>query len=115
MKITLSNTISNTSLQVGDFAYYTLVNPDGIAMTGNANPIGEITSVGVNYIIVDNPGSIPPSGLVAAGNCFLLFRKNNKVNKSGIKGYYAKIRLKNNSTDRVELFSVGSEITESSK
>ena len=44
-----------------------------------------------------------------------MFSKPNTFNTSSLKGYYAEIRLDNNSTKKVELFAVGSEITQSSK
>ena len=46
---------------------------------------------------------------------FLLFSKKKKINSSSLTGYYAKARLANNSHGKVELFSLGSEIHESSK
>jgi len=44
-----------------------------------------------------------------------MFVKSNIVNTSSLRGYYADVKLENNSTDKIELFSVGSEITLSSK
>jgi hypothetical protein len=44
-----------------------------------------------------------------------MFAKNHIVNTSGLVGYFANVRFENNSTSDAELFSVGSEITESSK
>ena len=40
-----------------------------------------------------------------------LFAKDGVVNTSGISGYYATVKMKNNSTSEAKLFSVGSEIT----
>jgi len=45
----------------------------------------------------------------------LLFEKSKEVEASSLLGYYASIKFKNYSTDKIELFSVGSEIFESSK
>jgi len=44
-----------------------------------------------------------------------MFSKNTVVNTSGITGYYADVLLINDSTKKAELFSVGSQISESSK
>ena len=44
-----------------------------------------------------------------------MFSKNKQVNSSSIVGYYAEATFKNHSTDKVELFAVGSIISESSK
>ena len=58
-----------------------------------------------------------------AGSCspcvttssFLLFSKDNDVNLSSMLGYYADIEFKNFTTDAAELFTVGTEVTQSSK
>jgi hypothetical protein len=44
-----------------------------------------------------------------------MFSKDNKANMSSILGYYAEIEFKNNSKTEAELFSVGTEVFESSK
>ena len=46
---------------------------------------------------------------------FVLFTKNNAINTSSLLGYYADVKLENNSKIKAEIFSIGSEITESSK
>ena len=45
----------------------------------------------------------------------MLFSKNQLVNMSSLLGYYADATLKNDSTNKAELFSINSDITESSK
>jgi geranylgeranyl diphosphate synthase type II len=45
----------------------------------------------------------------------ILFSKTASVNTSGLKGYYAEMQFKNDSSNYAELFLVGSEIFESSK
>ena len=44
-----------------------------------------------------------------------MFSKDNKANMSSILGYYAEVEFKNNSKVEAELFSVGTEVFESSK
>ena len=44
-----------------------------------------------------------------------MFSKNKEVNNNSLLGYYAEVKLINNSTDKIELFTLGSEVTESSK
>ena len=46
---------------------------------------------------------------------FIFFSKDNQANASGLIGYFAEIKFKNDSTTEAELFSVGSEFFESSK
>jgi len=46
---------------------------------------------------------------------YIMFGKNSVVNSSSILGYYAEAKFVNDSREKAELFSVGSEISESSK
>jgi len=46
---------------------------------------------------------------------FIMFSKDNKANMSSLLGYYASAEFRNNSTDKAELFNVGTVFTESSK
>ena len=115
--ITLNNNIQNASLQVGDFAYfsngYTTGTGSPITHAGSPELIGKITEIGSNYIKVENP-TVTLDTPTNAGH-FLMFSKNTKVNKNSLLGYYAEVELENNSTDKIELFSLSSEVTQSSK
>ena len=44
-----------------------------------------------------------------------MFAKNHVVNTSSLLGYYANVKFKNNSISKAEIFSINSEITESSR
>ena len=46
---------------------------------------------------------------------FVFFGKNNKIGSSALLGYYAEVTMKTTNTSEMELFSVGSLISESSK
>lgn len=115
---TFSNAI-NTSLQVGDAVYFIPVNNvllGGFTTTTSPIPISlgictSIQNTNPNYQIITDSNVSPPSG------SFVMFGKDATVNTSGVKGYYAELIFKNNdSTNKeVELFSVSSEVTESSK
>jgi len=59
-------------------------------------------------IEVDSLGSISVDD-------FVFFAKNNVANVSSLLGHYAGAIFENNSTSKTEIFSVGSEVTESSK
>lgn len=105
--ITLENNIDNNSLQIGDNAYYVVLT-NGYGDT-DPKPLGKITEIGVDYIKV-SPGDIDLDE-----NDFIMFSKNKEVNNSSLLGYYAEVKLTNNSTDKAELFALGSEVLESSK
>lgn len=98
--------VLNVSVQVGDTAYYTNdVNGNAIVL------IGKITVVTSNSITVE----ISPSTVRPTTSSFILFSKTAEVNSSGLKGYYAEVQFMNNSETEAELFSIGSEVVESSK
>ena len=46
---------------------------------------------------------------------FISFAKDKKANTSSLLGYYMSVNFVNDSKEKAELFSVGSEIVESSK
>tara|TARA_R110002020_G_scaffold333020_2_gene548424 strand:+ start:339 stop:716 length:378 start_codon:yes stop_codon:yes gene_type:complete len=112
----------NISAQVGDIIYYTIFsgnsqggfNQAGLANTVMLGPIIDITTLGDDTFNItvkyNNSTTSPPS----QGD-FISFVKDKKVNTSSLLGYYASVNFVNNSTDKIELFSVGSEVTESSK
>ena len=105
-KIKFSNNI-NVSMQVGDKLYQTAyATSDGFDIGGNPTYVGLVTSIGSNYIETDGT---PTSG------SFFMFLKNNVVNSSSVIGEYSEVTLKNNSKEQAELFSLGSEVTISSK
>ena len=70
---------------------------------------GVITNISNNVITVDNSGTIPLQ------NNYCMFVKNQIINMNGLSGYYASAKFENNSKIKAELFSVSSEISESSK
>jgi len=113
----------NESLQNGDTAYWTsTASSGGFNTSGGVNLIGEVTNVireipntisAIHFIVVcDNTitNAIPPQ------DSFIMFAKDSSVNTANVLGYYAEVELKNNSKEKeVEIFSLGSDIFESSK
>tara|TARA_R110002012_G_scaffold293937_2_gene489791 strand:+ start:413 stop:724 length:312 start_codon:yes stop_codon:yes gene_type:complete len=100
--LTFQAAIDNASLQIGDIAYYKSNFTDSIFS------LGPITSVSTQSIQVDATHTPEPGS-------FIMFSKDNKVNSSGLKGYYSEIKMSYSNGDRAELFAVSSEITQSSK
>ena len=123
----------NVSVQVVDIAYFAVTNTVGTPNIWAAGRtphwqadqddiiiIGRIETIqqwdGTQSVIscdmsVNNLNiyGIPPNG------AFIMFSKDNKVNLSSILGYYASIKLVNDSKEKAELFSVGTHVFESSK
>jgi len=118
----------NTSLQIGDVVYYS---PQGTYGSFNTvNNVGTIVTFGVVTAIYNNGSTAPavppysivvlydetnPATPVPAPDDYIMFAKNKEVNSSSLKGYYAEIKFENYSTDKIELFAVTSEASESSK
>jgi len=118
--ITLGGNI-NESLSIGD-AIYTAgkVNAldaggtdSGIDKNNTSNlPIlrGTVTAINnnTNVITIDDGGTSVTGNQLA--NDVALFAKSGVVNTSGVSGYYAKVKMKNDSDAEAKLFSVGSEV-----
>ena len=125
--ITLANiTNLNASLQVGDMIY---VAPAPLTNLFNSNNqsggnINASNRVGILRLIEQDPfipttyiltiDNSAPYGATVNVDDFLMFSKYNQSDDD-IKGYYMEVKFINNSREKVELFSVGSEVTESSK
>jgi hypothetical protein len=112
MIINFTTPIDNASLQIGD-SVYTSSPPIAIAGTGQT----QVSGYDLHGIVV----SIGPSWIESDGNdtisadSFITFCKDSSANTSGLKGYYASVKMRNNSEGRAELFAISSDITESSK
>ena len=107
----------NASAQVGDIAYCSSAfsvlgafNSTGVTSTRD---LGPIISIETNCLVVEIDDDLNPLNSITGS--FISFVKDKKVNTSSLLGYYADVKFKNYSTSKAELFSVGSEITESSK
>ena len=112
LTIELNNNINNTSLQIGDVAYWVHnVNTASPIIHSNSpiNKIGEITEIDNMSITIETNVSTPLSG------AFIMFSKDKRVNNTSLLGYYAEVKLSNNSTEKAELFALSSEIVPSSK
>ena len=108
----------NVSAQVGDLAWYVPTNLQGVQGNqyqtndiDNIVLIGPITNINGNILTIDQPAcQTPPTAFD-----FIMFSKDSRANISGVLGYYANVKLVNDSKDKIELFSVASEVFESSK
>lgn len=130
IQITLPNPI-NTSLQAKtstvatnssshvdtgswDLVYFVNLDADG-KQTGDIVKLGECIAVvaGDTTYAVD----VQTTGdeLLPVSGDYIFFGKNTEIETSGISGYYAEVTMKNDSTEKAELFAVSSELTLSSK
>jgi len=111
----------NSSLQVGDTIYYVPTPPNptpyDIGSLSNTQEYGVLTAI-TDITLLGSAGfklTIDSKLSAPITNNYLMFAKEKKINTTSLLGYYADIKFINNSRDKAELFSVGSEITESSK
>ena len=111
----------NQAVQPGttDVAYYaststyTLSDSSTVGYADSFIRLGPITAV--NYTAKQITCNVPTSTPQPSTNDFLFFSKDNRANMTSLLGYYAEVEVRNNSTEKVELFAMGSEIFESSK
>tara|TARA_R100001163_G_scaffold27819_1_gene22465 strand:- start:420 stop:782 length:363 start_codon:yes stop_codon:yes gene_type:complete len=109
----------NHSLQVGDTVWYTEVSPSGgydIAPT--ATKLGTVVEVSDQYqahqIKVSN-NTLDNFSIPDLFEKYIMFSKDNRANLTSLVGYYAEAKFENNSKEKAELFSVSSEVAQSSK
>ena len=107
----------NHSLQVGATVWYTEVSPSGgYDVAPTATKLGTVVEVSDQYqahqIKVSN--NILTSAPSLADK-YIMFSKDNRANLTSLVGYYAEAKFENNSKEKAELFSVSSEVAQSSK
>tara|TARA_R100001082_G_scaffold111169_1_gene93817 strand:+ start:33 stop:398 length:366 start_codon:yes stop_codon:yes gene_type:complete len=116
--VNLNNPL-NVSCQLGDTAYYVNTGSDG-GFTVNTNDIVEIGTI-VEIIDRDSTPTLKVYSTIAgwegelSGTQFVLFSKDNKANLSSPLGYYASVKMVNDSTTEAELHSLGMDTFISSK
>ena len=109
--LTFSDNV-NASLQIGDIIYFQTPTINGLFDTIDSSNIikyGDVTAITNDTITVNLIDSAP------VADDYIMFAKNHAINTSSLVGYFADVKFENNSTGKIELFSVGSEVTESSK
>mgnify|MGYP003114541041 FL=1 len=107
--LTFPNDI-NVSVQIGDIIYYTPTTFNGVHNTaGTIIELGTVVAINGNTITVDYIAALPQPG------DFIMFAKNRSVNMSSLLGYFAKFRIRNNSQDKAEMYSIAVDVIESSK
>ena len=120
------NSPLNVSCQVGDTAYFVNTESEGgftVAQDADGNGADDITTIGqireINNRTTNSPTIVCDSNLTSSQvnnvTAFVMFSKDNKANLSSILGYFASVKMINNSTTEAELFSVGLDMFESSK
>lgn len=118
----------NTSCQVGDTAYFVNTSTSEKAghesdgFTINSDTVQELGSI---RAITTQSGSSTfldriivystTAGWSSTQSRFIFFSKDNKANLSSPLGYYASVKISNDSTDAAELYAINMDYFESSK
>ena len=108
------SSVNNDSLQIGDMVYFQTPSPlGGFNQQLNApifiGPVVDFTATTITIDEVNPGGTIPNLG------DFIMFGKDCSANLSGLIGYFAEVKIKNNSKEKAEIYCLSSEITPSSK
>ena len=112
----------NSSLQIGDIIWYVPTSNVGGYETASTDDnafekLGPVTELSGQYLKPKITGdliyNVIPQNI--STSTFIMFSKDKTVNSAGLKGYYAELEFVNNSNQKIELFSVGSEVVQSSK
>ena len=122
----------NVSLQVGDNVYYCPSQGHGgfqtvdpnitttfIVYIGKCTLIQQVGAVWQVHVLIQPGLTVNQSAAIVntyiGGNRFLMFNKNTETNRNSLLGYYAEVKLGNDSPNIAELFAVSTEASESSK
>jgi len=114
------NTSINRSVQIGDTLYYadaestnnpvdTVSSYDAIKKAGTITAVNRTSSGGTIVIDQDVLVALPSDG------DFIFFSKEASANNSHMLGYFAEIKLENDSNKKIELFNIATDVFESSK
>jgi hypothetical protein len=107
----------NISVQVGDLIFYVATTSSAGGFDFSNAPqllFGTVIEINGAELTVEYDDTNNPNPPPSAGD-YIMFAKDQCINKSGIKGYYLKARFVNNHKHKGELYSVGTEVSESSK
>tara|TARA_R100000908_G_C3645027_1_gene79460 strand:- start:67 stop:414 length:348 start_codon:yes stop_codon:yes gene_type:complete len=101
------------SVQKGDIIYYCKTSTVGTFNTANnIIKMGDCTAINPPYSLTCN---IPDDLTRPSSGDYIMFSKDNRGNASTMTGYYAEVKLSNNSETHAEIFHISSEVFESSK
>jgi len=119
----VASTTGNIDSGAWDVIYFTrtetVIDGNGNSTSrqvGNIYKLGDCVKVtpGQDSYIIDVETASSTSQTPDAGD-YIFFGKNNKIGTSGVTGYFAEVEMKNDSLEAAELFSVGAELSVSSK
>lgn len=98
-------------VSIGDYLYFAVPPYDTPQLAGQVINIIQDYRSGLNQIVIDNtiPNAIP----IPIPDAYFLYIKNSIAESHGVLGHYCVFNLTNDSTDKVELFAVETQIMKS--
>lgn len=81
----------------------------------NVVMIGNITAITLTSVTCFMSDALAAQHGPPPVGAFIMFSKDNKANLSSLLGYYSLVKLRNNSTEKAEIFSIAADFIESSK
>ena len=115
---------ANVSLQKEDAIYYvkssniaTNIKPEDIIKY--PNPVFQTNQYSVGNVMMNRVRVVQDvnaaGAVVLEKDDYFMFSKDSTINNSSLIGYYASVNLVNNSKEKMELFTLASDVSESSK
>lgn len=104
LTVTFNNPLP-TNLAITDEAWFLDVS------AGEEIRLGTVTNISNSTVVI----SLIPGATIPSTEDFIFYIKNPIAHVGQLKGYFAEAQFINNDTTYAEIFSVGSEIFESSK
>lgn len=115
VQLTFDNEV-NKSCAIGDKIYHALITNSTTKTVSTPVELGEVVSVSSKTISYTQ--TLDGAAPTTSSYYFFVKKSNNNSktpNITSLVGYYAEVEMKNESTSEVELYQVGSQISESSK
>ena len=112
---TLESQTANVDNGAWDIIYFTRIDSTTGKQSGDIYRLGKCVVISSDANTYSVSVDVDPTAQTPDKNDFIFFGKENKVNISGVRGFYAEVEMKNDSSSAAKLFSVGSEVSLSSK
>ena len=109
----------NTSVSIGDYIYYT--NPttnyqeSGFDVSNNMTFVGSIVSISFSNDVTTIVANCNAANPLPTSISYIYFSKEKQVNTSSLRGYYGKLKFRNNSKMKAEMYVSSCIIEQSSK
>jgi hypothetical protein len=95
-------------ISVGDYIYFGSSSP---SFAGSVSNINVNYPAGINQIIIDT--TLPGTVAISTNVNYFFYVKNSVAESHGVLGHYCKFTMENNSSSKIELFAVESEVMKS--